>query len=283
MSASPTERFRRVDTIFDAALDIPTEEHTAFIERECAGDEALRVEVLELVRAYHRSESVLESPAARLAAPLLDAAVGADGPVPARIGSFRVVREIGSGGMGRVFLGERADGQFEQRVAIKLIQHGAPGVLRRFVEERRILAMLEHPGMARLVDGGITDGGLPYFAMELVEGEPIDRYCEAHELTLDQRLELFAGVCDAVAYAHQHLVVHRDLKPSNILVTADGPGEAARLRYRQAARPGGARGPHPNRVHRHDARRSPRRSRSAAAPSAPRPTSTRSAYCSTCW
>ena len=222
MSGSPTERFRRVDTIFDAALDLPTEEQTAFIERECGGDEALRAEVLELVRAYHRSESVLESPASRLAAPLLDAAVGGDGPIPDRIGSFRVMREIGSGGMGRVFLGERADGQFEQRVAIKLIQRGAPGVLRRFVEERRILAMLEHPGMARLVDGGVTDGGLPYFAMELVEGEPIDRYCEAHGLTLDQLLELFAGVCSAVAYAHQHLVVHRDLKPSNILVTATG-------------------------------------------------------------
>jgi serine/threonine protein kinase len=222
VSTSPTERFRRVDTIFDAALDLSIEEQTAFIERECGGDEALRVEVLELVRAYHRSESVLESPAARLAAPLLDAAVAADGPIPDRIGSFRVVREIGRGGMGRVFLGERADGQFEQRVAIKLIQHGAPGVLQRFVEERRILAMLEHPGIARLVDGGITDGGLPYFAMELVEGEPIDRYCEAHGLTLDQRLELFAGVCNAVAYAHQHLIVHRDLKPSNILVTATG-------------------------------------------------------------
>jgi serine/threonine-protein kinase len=222
VSASPTERFRRVDTIFDAALDLPTEEQTGFIERECGGDEALRVEVLELVRAYHRSESVLESPAARLAAPLLDAAVAADGPIPGRIGSFRVVREIGRGGMGRVFLGERADGQFEQRVAIKLIQHGGPGVLRRFVEERRILAMLEHPGMARLVDGGVTDGGLPYFAMELVEGERIDHYCEAHGLTLDQRLELFAGVCSAVAYAHQHLIVHRDLKPSNILVTATG-------------------------------------------------------------
>jgi serine/threonine-protein kinase len=222
VSTPPTDRFRRVDTIFDAALDLPTEEQTPFVERECAGDEALCVEVQELLRAYHRSESVLESEAARFAAPLLDAAPAADGPIPDHIGAFRVVREIGRGGMGRVFLGERADGLFEQRVAIKLIQHGAPGVLRRFVEERRILAMLEHPGMARLVDGGITDSGLPYFAMELVEGEPIDRYCEAHELTLDQRLELFADVCDSVAYAHQHLVVHRDLKPSNILVTATG-------------------------------------------------------------
>jgi tetratricopeptide (TPR) repeat protein len=222
VSASPTDRFRRVDTIFDAAVDVPATELTAFIDRECAGDEDLRAEVLELVRAYHRSDSFLESPASRLAAPLLEAAAAIGGPVPDHIGPFRVVREIGRGGMGRVFLGERADGQFEQRVAIKLIQHGAPGVLRRFVEERRILARLEHPGIARLVDGGITESGLPYFAMELVEGEPIDRYCDTHALTLDQRIELFTSVCDAVAYAHQHLVIHRDLKPSNILVGADG-------------------------------------------------------------
>ena len=174
------------------------------------------------MRAYHQGDSVLDSPAAQLAAPLLDGTAAIGGPLPERIGPFRVVREIGRGGMGRVMLGERADGQFEQRVAIKVIHQGAPGVLRRFVEERRILALLEHPGIARLVDGGITEQGLPYFAMELVDGEPIDRYCETHDLTLDQRLELFAGVCDAVAYAHQHLVVHRDLKPSNILVTPAG-------------------------------------------------------------
>ena len=222
MSASPTDRFRRIDTSFDAAVDVPSAERTAFIERECDGDEELRAEVLELVRAYHSSDSPLELPAARIAAPLLEAAAAMAGPIPDHIGPFRVVREIGRGGMGRVFLGERADGQFEQRVAIKLIQHGAPGVLRRFVEERRILALLEHPGIARLVDGGITDGGLPYFAMELVDGEPIDRYCDARGLTLDERLALFASVCDAVAYAHHHLIIHRDLKPSNILVTADG-------------------------------------------------------------
>jgi tetratricopeptide (TPR) repeat protein len=216
------DRFSRVDRIFDAALDLPPDQQTAFIVRECGDDEALRVEVLELVRAYHQADSLLDAPAARMAAPLLDAAAALAGPVPERIGAFRVVREIGRGGMGRVFLGERADGQFEQRVAIKLIQDGTPGVLRRFIEERRILALLEHPGIARLVDGGLTPGGLPYFAMELVEGEPIDAYCERRGLTLDQRLELFGRVCEAVAYAHHRLVIHRDLKPSNILVTPDG-------------------------------------------------------------
>ncbi len=210
-----------MDALFDAALDLPAGEQAAFVARECGDDDALCAEVLELIRAYQH-ESFLESPAARIAAPLLEAAKGPGAAVPERIGPFRVVREIGRGGMGRVYLGERADGQFEQRVAIKLIQHATPGVLRRFVEERRILALLEHPGIARLVDGGLTAAGLPYFAMELVDGEPIDRYCEARDLTVDQRLELFAGVCDAVGYAHQRLVIHRDLKPTNILVTADG-------------------------------------------------------------
>jgi serine/threonine-protein kinase len=221
MSESPSDRSRRVDALFDAALDRPDAEQTAFVERECAEDGDLRARVLDLLRTYHRADSFLESPAARIAAPLMHGAA-LDTALPDRIGAFRVVREIGRGGMGRVFLGERADGHFDQRVAIKVIHGGGPGVLRRFVEERRILALLEHPGIARLVDGGLTAGGLPYFAMELVDGLPIDRYCETHDLALNERLELFARVCDAVAYAHNRLVVHRDLKPSNILVTAEG-------------------------------------------------------------
>ena len=222
MNPSATDRFRRVDDIFDAVVDLPADEQTASVDRACGDDAGMRAEVLGLLRAYRQADSFLESPAAQLAAPLLESAAALSGTVPDRIGAFRVVREIGRGGMGRVFLGERADGQFEQRVAIKLIQHGTPGIIRRFVEERRILALLEHPGIARLVDGGITAGSLPYFAMELVDGEPIDRYCDTRNLTLDQRLELFSSVCEAVTYAHQHLIIHRDLKPSNILVTADG-------------------------------------------------------------
>jgi eukaryotic-like serine/threonine-protein kinase len=222
VSESPTARFNRVDSVFDAAVDLPIDEQVPFVDRTCADDPDLHAEVIELLRAYHSSDSFLDSPASHLAAPFLEAAKAIAGPAPDHIGPFRIVREIGRGGMGRVFLGERADGQFEQRVAIKLMQHGTPGVIRRFVEERRILALLEHPGIARLVDGGITPAGLPYFAMELVEGEPIDQYCEARNLTLEQRLALFASVCDAVTYAHQRLVIHRDLKPSNILVTTSG-------------------------------------------------------------
>ena len=222
MSAPPTDRFRRVDAIFDAAVDLANEEQASFVQRACADDAAMRDEILELLRAYNRADSFLDSPAVEIAEPLLDATAAIAGPVPDRIGPFRIAREIGRGGMGRVYLAERADGQFDQRVALKLIQHAAPGLLRRFVEERRILALLEHPGIARLVDGGVTPSGLPYFAMELVDGEPIDRYCDTNDLTIDQRLELFVNVCDAVSYAHQHLIIHRDLKPSNILVRADG-------------------------------------------------------------
>ena len=170
MNAPPTDRFRRVDAIFDAVIDLPADEQARLVDEASGDDTAMREEVLELLRAYHRSDSFLESPAVQIAAPLLEAAAAIAGPAPDRIGPFRVAREIGRGGMGRVFLGERADGQFEQRVAIKLIQHGTPGVIRRFVEERRILALLEHPGIARLVDGGITASGLPYIAMELVDG-----------------------------------------------------------------------------------------------------------------
>ncbi|HEX6065341.1 MAG TPA: serine/threonine-protein kinase [Longimicrobiales bacterium] len=219
------ERFQRVDAIFDAALDLEPGAQLAFVNRECGDDAELRKEVLRLLRAHQHGAGVLDEPALQFAAPLLDAddVLGADQvTAQERIGNFRVLRVLGRGGMGEVYLAERADGQFEQRVALKVIRRGAAGLVRRFLDERRILASLEHPGIARLLDGGITADGQPYFAMELVEGEPIDRYCDTHELSIDRRLALFGHVCDAVAYAHQHLVVHRDLKPSNILVTADG-------------------------------------------------------------
>lgn len=174
---------------------------------------------MQLLRAHHRTGSILDAPAdLRLASLFGDTVAGA----VERIGPFRVVRAIGEGGMGQVFLGQRDDGQFEQRVAIKLIRHPMPGLVRRFLEERRILALLEHPHIARLIDGGITADGLPYFAMEFVDGEPIDQYCRNRNLSLDERLALFADVCEAVSYAHQHLVIHRDLKPKNILVTPNG-------------------------------------------------------------
>jgi serine/threonine protein kinase/Tfp pilus assembly protein PilF len=140
------------------------------------------------------------------------------------VGAYRLIEPLGRGGMGEVYLGERADGRFEQKVAVKLVKRGMDSVeiLRRFARERRILARLEHPGIARLLDGGETPDGRPYFVMERVEGESITDYCRARGVALEDRLRLFASCCDAVDAAHRGLVVHRDLKPSNILVTPDG-------------------------------------------------------------
>jgi serine/threonine-protein kinase len=220
MTPSPTDRYRRVDAVFDALLDVPPEEQMAFAERAAGDDPEVHAEVLRLLHA-HRREGFLESPPP-IPAALLEGADGSAARPPERVGPWRIVRLLGRGGMGTVYLGERADGHFEQRAAVKLIHRAAPGIIRRFLEERRILALLEHPGIARLIEGGVTADGLPYFAMELIEGAPLTRYCDEHELPVARRLELVAQVCDAVSYAHQHLVIHRDLKPSNILVTADG-------------------------------------------------------------
>src|SRR6185436_351265 len=140
------------------------------------------------------------------------------------IGRYRCLQEIGRGGMGTVWLAERADGQFEQRVALKLIKRGMDSdeILGRFRRERQILARLEHPNIARLLDGGISGDDRPYFVMEFVAGKPITSYCDERKLSVDERLRLFAATCRAVQYAHQSLVVHRDLKPSNVLVTEGG-------------------------------------------------------------
>jgi serine/threonine-protein kinase len=140
------------------------------------------------------------------------------------IGVYRIVRQIGAGGMGNVYLAERADGQFEQKVALKLIKLGLSSeeILKRFQSERQILARLQHPNIAQLLDGGLTEDGLLFFTMEYVEGESIDQYCDQHKLSIDERLLLFQTACAAVQYAHRNLVVHRDLKPGNILVKEDG-------------------------------------------------------------
>jgi tetratricopeptide (TPR) repeat protein len=223
MSPSPTDRYRRIDALFDALLDLPPDEQMAYLDRTAGDDPELHGEVLRLLQAHRRSEGFLDAPAPHVAKALFEApALVTSEEVPDRIGPWRIVRLIGQGGMGAVFLGERADGQFEQRAAIKLIQRGTPGLIRRFIEERRILALLEHPGIARLIEGGLTPGGLPYFAMELIEGVHLSRYCDDHDLSVDRRLELLDQVCDAVSYAHHHLIIHRDLKPSNILVTPAG-------------------------------------------------------------
>ena len=216
---------RRADAIFDEALDLAPAERPAFVAR--VRDEALRAIVEWLLRAHEHAEGAegfLAEPALSLAAPLMrdDPLVAAR---PERVGPYRVLRELGRGGMGTVYLGERDDGEgFRQRVALKLVRgaFAADWLVSRFLAERRILASLEHPHIARLYDGGTAPDGTPWFAMEYVEGEPLDRWCQALDLPLATRLRLFRDVCGAVQYAHEQGVVHRDLKPSNILVTAGG-------------------------------------------------------------
>jgi serine/threonine-protein kinase len=217
-----TERWARIQRVLDGALDLPPGEVSAYLERACGNDAALRREVETLLDACSRAEGFLERPPSMLAAALL-------GERPARgegrrIGPYVIRGEVGRGGMGVVYLAERGDGQFRQRVAVKVLPRGLESeeAVRRFREERQILASLTHPGIARLLDGGVTDDELPYFAMELVEGTAIDRWADERRLGIEARLALFLEVCDAVQYAHQNLVVHRDLKPSNILVTAGG-------------------------------------------------------------
>ena len=220
MSAAPLQRLK---DIFQSARELPLPSRDAFLRETCGADESLRAEVEALLKSDHASGDFINGRPAELAAEVFGEAPGCS-EIGRIVGHYRLRECVGTGGMGAVYLAERADQQFEMQVAIKLIKRGmdTDSVLRRFEHERQILASLEHPNIARLLDGGTTDDGLPYFVMEYIQGERIDRYAEAQGLSVTARLELFRQVCGAVSYAHQHLVVHRDLKPSNILVTPDG-------------------------------------------------------------
>lgn len=223
----PTDaaRWARIRALFDAACELPVDQREAYLARECSEDEALREDVAALLAADERAAERLGHAVRSAAHDAADAAEARALPWEGRrIGPWRLVRELGHGGMGTVYLAERVDGAFTQQVALKLIRRGMDSeqILHRFEGERQILARLEHPSIARLVDGGLTSDGAPWFAMELVEGDPIDRYCTAHKLDVEARLRLFSEVCRAVTFAHSRLVVHRDLKPDNILVTQRG-------------------------------------------------------------
>lgn len=217
------ERWHQVGEIFAAAVERTLEERERFVAEACGDDEELAREVGSLLIAADTAGDYFADLAGRAGIPAVDE-TDAENLVGKRIGNYRLASLLGRGGMGVVYLAERDDTQFEKQTALKLLPLGMDSEesRHRFLLERQILARLEHPGIARLLDGGVTEDGSPYYVMEYVEGTPIDAYCDERRLSVDERLELFLRVCEAVQHAHQNLVVHRDLKPSNIMVTEGG-------------------------------------------------------------
>jgi eukaryotic-like serine/threonine-protein kinase len=220
---------KKVVEIFEAALELPPEKRGAFVRRACGGNKDLQPEVEALLAADGKAREFTESPAAADAS----LTVFQEGFIPdaqtntflaRKIGAFRIEREIGRGGMGAVYLAKRDDGEFEQTVAVKIIRHSFDSdfAARRFRLERQILATLEHPNIARLVDGGTTLDGLPYLVMEHITGENLLEFARLKNLSLRARIELFEQVCRAVEYAHERNILHRDIKPVNILVSRAG-------------------------------------------------------------
>src|SRR5579864_5431395 len=213
------ERWEQVKEILASALDRGPSEREQFIRTACGADQTLLDEVLSLLTYHAKADAILEnSPAPDLF----------ESPAPnligRQLGAYRIVRETGHGGMAVVYEAVRADHQFKKRVAIKMLKAVFAGaeMERRFRIERQTLAALDHPNIVKLVDGGTTEEGWPYIVMDFVEGLPIDEYCDKHQLSVRDRLDLFRLVCLAVGYAHRHQVIHRDLKPHNILITSDG-------------------------------------------------------------
>src|SRR5215470_10646188 len=220
------ERWRQVEEIFQAALDLSPDDRDRYVLDVCANDTELRRDVESLLSQYDSAGELLEQPVyGNTELNALESFVEEKDPmIGRRLGSYRIEREIGRGGMGAVYEASRADNEFNKRAAIKLVKRGMDTdfILRRFRKERQILAALDHPHIGGLLDGGTTDDGLPYFVMEFIEGQPLYSYCDTHQLNLSERLKLFRSICDAVHYAHQKQVVHRDIKPSNVLVTSEG-------------------------------------------------------------
>ena len=220
------ERWKQVEKIFQSALDLEPAARAGFLASACAGDPGLQAEVESLLDHHDDAGDFMEHPA--MAVSPLDSLSPIDdlddSLVGRRLGPYLVEQEIGHGGMGRVYRASRDDGTFAQQVAIKVVKRSmaTPAIVARFQRERQILAMVNHPNIARLLDGGTTEDGRPYFVMELIVGQPVTSYCSETRAGLVQRLELFRAVCAAVAHAHQNLIVHRDLKPFNILVTSSG-------------------------------------------------------------
>ncbi len=218
------DRLKRIEEVFFSVATLPPEKRAVRLDALCAGDAELRTEVGALLQHESRVAGFLEEPAVALSGSGLDPGSVADELIGVALGPWKIERQIASGGMGTVYLGSRADGQYQQQVAIKVVKRGMDSeeLLKRFRRERRTLAALNHPNIARLLDGGLAPDGRPYLVMEYVPGLPIDVYCDRKRLNLEERLRVFRVVCEAVRAAHRNLVVHRDLKPGNILVTEDG-------------------------------------------------------------
>ena len=219
----PHDQWDRVQHVFLAVADLPLPERTARLEELCRGDAALLAEVESLLRA-ESSEGTALAPALKAAIQTEAESLLGGRIEGSRIGAYHVIREIGRGGMGSVYLASRADEEYESDVAIKVVRPGfdTDFILRRFRRERQILARLHHPNIARLFDGGTTENQLPYLVMEYINGSHITNYAAEHRLSVKDRLRLFLPVCSAVEYAHRAFIVHRDLKPGNILVDVTG-------------------------------------------------------------
>lgn len=220
------ERWRQVEEIFQTAMDLAPDDRPGYLSQACADDATLLRDVEALLSQHDSAGELLEQPPYGNTELVMESFVEEDSDpmIGRRLGSYRIEREIGRGGMGAVYEASRADNEFNKRAAIKLVKRGMDTdfILRRFRKERQILAALDHPHIAGLLDGGTTDDGLPYFVMEFIEGQPLYGYCDSHQLNIAERLKLFRRICDAVHYAHQKQVIHRDIKPSNVLVTSDG-------------------------------------------------------------
>lgn len=220
--AMKNEKWQKVEELLDTALDLEPAARRQFLDD--VEDPCLLREVESLLACEQQTAGFLGAPALAFSADFFDGGDGPEERAGQTVGRYRIIHEIGSGGMGAVFLAERSDGEFQQRLALKIVRRSFADsdLARRFRQERQILASLNHPNIARLLDGGVSNDGEPFLAMEYVGGVRIDDYCDSNSLSTDERLNLFLAVCQGVSYAHQNLVVHRDIKPSNILVTDEG-------------------------------------------------------------